>query len=275
MDWLRWWHGTVTDPKFQRVARMAGVSVGQVIAVWACLLERASSVTPGDAKVTQGDEKVTRGSVTGFDCADHDVLLGFEDGTAERVLAGLEDRGLIVDGRIARWDERQPKREDSSAARTREYRERKRQGLAVTPGDAPVTPGDAPEEIRGDKSNTPCSPPGDAQPASPKPARKPKVEPKPRAKPKHQLPVAFLTTSQMMAWAADAAPDVKIDRETERFVDHFRGNGESKADWNAAWRNWMRRAQDDLERRGMTRRPRQAPDAGDTRWAEEPEDGGL
>lgn len=269
MDWLRWWHGTVTDPKFQRVARMAGGSVGQVIAVWACLLERASSVTPGDAKVTQGDAKVTRGSVTGFDCADHDVLLGFEDGTCEKVLAALVDRGLIVDGRIARWEERQPKREDSSTARTREYRERKKQGETVTTGDAGVTPGDAPEESRGDKSNTPSSPPGD----EPKPRAK--ATPKPKAKPKHQLPVAFVTTTQMLAWAGETVPDVNLERETERFMDHFRGTGESKADWGATWRNWMRRAQDDLERRGMARRPRQAPDTGDTRWAEEPEDGGI
>lgn len=269
MDWLRWWHGTVTDPKFQRVARMAGVSVGQVIAVWACLLERASSVTPGDAKVTQGDAKVTRGSVTGFDCADHDVLLGFEDGTCEKVLAALVDRGLIVDGRIARWEERQPKREDSSTARTREYRDRKKQGETVTAGDACVTPGDAPEESRGDKSNTPSIPPGD----EPKPRAK--ATPKPKAKPKHQLPVAFVTTTQMLAWAGETTPDVNLERETERFMDHFRGTGESKADWGATWRNWMRRAQDDLERRGMARRPRQTPDTGDTRWAEEPEGGEI
>ncbi|WJN61336.1 hypothetical protein [Pseudomonas sp. SO81] len=275
MDWLRWWHGTVTDPKFQRVARAAGVGVGQVIAVWACLLERASSVTPGDARVTQGDAKVTRGSVTGFDCADHDVLLGFEDGTAERVMVGLIERGLIVDGRIARWEERQPKREDSSTARMRDLRARRKGAGEVTASDAGVTPGDAPEKSRGDKSNTPSSPPGDAPAAPPQSARKPKAEPKPRSKPKHQLPVAFVTTTQMMGWAKETAPDVNLERETERFMDHFRGTGESKADWGATWRNWMRRAQDDLERRGMARRPRQAPDTGDTRWAEEPEDGGI
>lgn len=272
MDWLRWWHGTVTDPKFQRVARTAGVGVGQVIAVWACLLERASSVTPGDAKVTAGDAPVTRGSVTGFDCADHDVLLGFEDGTAERVLSGLIDRGLIVDGRIARWEERQPKREDSSTARTREYRERKKQSEAVTVGDAGVTPGDAPDKSRGDKSNTPSSPPGDV-PAT-KPPRKPKAEPKPRAKPKHPLPDAFVTTPAMSEWALEKAPSVNLDRETERFMNYWRGNGQPKADWVATWRNWMLKAQEDLERRGQTGRPG-APDPGSSDWAQEPEDGGL
>lgn len=274
MDWLRWWHGTVTDPKFQRVARMAGVSVGQVIAVWACLLERASSVTPSDAKVTQGDAKVTRGSVSGFDCADHDVLLGFEDGTCGKVLAALVDRGLIVNGRIARWEERQPKREDSSTARTREYRERKKQGETVTAGDAGVTPGDAPEESRGDKSNTPSSPPG-KKPA-PKPKAKPATTaaPSSRAKPKHPLPEAFVTTPAMSEWALEKAADVNIDRETERFMNYWRGTGQAKADWVATWRNWMLKAQEDLERRGLPRRTG-APDPGNTDWASEPEGGGL
>ena len=272
MDWLRWWHGTVTDPKFLRVARMAGVGVGQVIAVWACLLERASSVTPGDARVTQGDEKVTRGSVTGFDCGDHDVLLGFEDGTTEKVMAGLVDRGLIVDGRIARWEERQPKREDSSAARTREYRARKKGDPQVTAGDAGVTPGDAPEEIRGEKSNTPSSPPGDAPAKKPRTKPAAKAEPKPRAKPKHVLPDTFLVTPAMSAWAVEKAPDVNLDRETEKFMNHWRGNGQPKADWPATWRNWMLTAQTDAERRGGRAR---LPSADDTRWAEESEDGGI
>ncbi len=264
MDWLRWWHGTVTDPKFQRVARTAGVSVGEVIAVWACLLERASSVTPSDAKVTQGDAVVTRGSVTGFDCADHDVLLGFEDGTAEKVMAGLVDRGLIVDGRIARWEERQPKREDSSAARTREYRARKKQGETVTPSDESVTPGDAPEKSRGDKSNTPFSPPGD----------KPKTKPKTKAKPKRQLPDPFLVTTAMLAWAGERVPLVNTDLETERFVNYWKAEGSVKADWDATWRNWMLKAQQDAERRVPSGR-QSVPDPNNTRWAEELEDGGL
>lgn len=162
MDWLRWWHGTVTDPKFQRVARMAGASTGEVIAVWACLLERASSVTAGDAPVTSRGDAETRGSVAGFDCDDHDVLLGFEDGTTAKILAALEDRGLLMEGRIARWEERQPVRVDSSKERTRAWRERKKaqqDAPAVTPGDGHVTKGDALDtDTEGDKKEPPLSP---------------------------------------------------------------------------------------------------------------------
>ncbi len=271
MDWLRWWHGTVTDPKLQRVARMAGATVGEVIAVWACVLERASSVTAGDAGVTQGDRPVTRGDVVGFDCDDHDVLLGFADGKTSQIFAALVDRGLIEDQRVARWDERQPKREDSSTARTREWRERKKQPAGVTTGDAGVTHGDAPDKSRGDKSNNPPIPPA-AKPAKPtKPVKPAAPAEKPtRAKPKHALQLPFLMTSEMLVWAGEKAPAVNLDRETERFSDHFKGTGEPKADWPATWRNWMRRAQDDLERRGMAKPVARNPN--DTGWIEE-EDG--
>jgi len=42
MDWFRWHHGSVTDPKFQLVARKTKSRVADVIAVWAFILETAS-----------------------------------------------------------------------------------------------------------------------------------------------------------------------------------------------------------------------------------------
>lgn len=144
MEWFRWWHGTLTDPKFQWVARKSGQSFTTVIALWVALLERASSVTQGDASVTRGD-------VSGFDCDDHDVLFGIDDGSCARVLAAFVAKGMIIEGVIAKWEQRQPKREDSSAERTRAYRERKAKESSVTDGDAVVTQSDdkkREEEIR-------------------------------------------------------------------------------------------------------------------------------
>lgn len=111
MDWFRWWHGTVTDPKFQSVARKTGYPVGSVIAVWAALLECASDATRCNADAT-------RGNVASFHCNDFDVLLGFEDGTVQSIFDAMTDRGLIVDGEISKWNERQPKREDSGNPNT-------------------------------------------------------------------------------------------------------------------------------------------------------------
>jgi hypothetical protein len=145
MDWFRWWHGTLTDPKFQWVARKSGQPFTAVIALWVALLERASSVTQGDASVTRGD-------VTGFDCDDHDVLFGLDDGSCARIFEAFAAKGMIVESRIAKWEERQPKREDSSAERTRAYRERKSKEPSVTNGDAPVTQSD--DKRRGEERKT-------------------------------------------------------------------------------------------------------------------------
>ncbi len=302
MDWLRWWHGTVTDPKFQRVARMSGASVGEVLAVWACLLECASAVPECVAGVTARDAShddhdanvtgvavVTRGDVASFDCDDHDVLLGFEDGKTAAVIAALTDRGLIAGGRLVSWDERQPalrdsagKRQSSSAARSAAYRARKKAAQqssrderdgGVTRNGSDVTRDESHAEItqdktREDKSNTPSIPPA-AKPTRPtKPVKPAAPTAKPtRAKAKHALQLPFLMTSEMLAWAAEKAPAVNLDRETERFSDHFKGTGEPKADWPATWRNWMRRAQDDLERRGMAKPVAKGPN--DTTWIDE------
>lgn len=304
MDWLRWWHGTVTDPKFQRIARMSGATVGEVLAVWACLLECASAVPECDAGVTERDAerdgcdasvadvtRVLRGDVTSFDCADHDVLLGFSDGKSAAVVAALTERGLIVGGRLASWDERQPalrdsdgKRQSASAARSKAYRARKKAERLASQNerDGSVTrhadgvTGDknhaivTQEKTREDKSNNPPYPPagGEPQQTGAKPKPKPASD---RSKPKRALPLPFLMTDEMLAWAAEKVPAVTLDRETEKFIDYWTGQGGVKADWKSTWRNWMRRAQDDLERRGAAR-PIGAGNADDTKWIHE-EDG--
>ncbi|WP_139207401.1 hypothetical protein [Phytopseudomonas flavescens] len=233
--------------------------------------------------------------MSNFDCDDHDVLLGFSDGKCARIVAALTERGMISAGRLASWDERQPavrdssgRRQSSSAARTAAYRARKKALNGVTLGDGhsddtPVTgdksdAGDAPEKRRLDKSSNPPSPPVGGK-APGKASRKPQPKAKAaapavksdRAKPKRALPLPFLMSPEMLAWAASKAPAVTLDRETERFIDYWTGQGGVKADWPATWRNWMQRAQDDLERRGLAKQAAKG-DGSDTSWIHE-EDG--
>ncbi|MGF6608781.1 hypothetical protein OKW45_003703 [Paraburkholderia sp. WSM4175] len=111
MDWFRWWHGTVTDPKFKWVARRSKQTVANVVSVWACLLECASTATHCNADAT-------RGNVAAFDCNDIDVLLELDDGTVQQIHDAMVEKKLIVDGRLASWDGRQPKREDSGNPNT-------------------------------------------------------------------------------------------------------------------------------------------------------------
>lgn len=168
MDWLRWWHGTVTDPKFQWVARKSGQPVGSVIAVWAALLECASTAT-------QGNADATRGNVASFDCNDYDVALGFEDGTVKSIYSAMEKKGLIADGVIAKWNERQPKREDSgnpntgalsSTERSRLRREKlKRDATQCNDMQRNATLGNDRGEERREELTPPSSPPARAREA--------------------------------------------------------------------------------------------------------------
>lgn len=131
IDWFRWHHGSVTDPKFQLVARRADVSLPQVLAVWTYLLEKASAAE-------------FRGCFGEIDCEAVDCLFGMDDGATEAILGAMVDRKLIADEYIVAWEKRQPKRErpeDNSAARTRSYRDRQACSSDATQNQ--VTPSDA------------------------------------------------------------------------------------------------------------------------------------
>lgn len=132
----------MNDPKFSWVARKADCNVATVVAVWAALLEHASQAEP-------------RGSVETFDCEAYDCALGLDDGVCARVTSAMREKGLVASESLAKWDERQPKREreDDSSNRVRKHRENKR--------NATVTPCNALEEIREDKKEEELCPAAD------------------------------------------------------------------------------------------------------------------
>lgn len=72
-----------------------------------------------------------------------------------------------------------------------------------------------------------------------------------------RIPEPFEISDEMKEWKRENCPDVQGWPETERFVDYWRGQPGAKGvkvDWVATWRNWMRRAQDDMTggKRGST-----------------------
>lgn len=128
IDWFRWHHGSVTDPKFQLVARKAGVRLPDVLAVWAFLLETASASNE-------------RGSFGEVDCEAVDCLFGLEDGRTALILEHMDARGLVDDNRVTSWEKRQPKKEDESAAeRKRRQREREHELRLAAELATTVTP---------------------------------------------------------------------------------------------------------------------------------------
>jgi hypothetical protein len=85
-----------------------------------------------------------------------------------------------------------------------------------------------------------------------------------------RLPEGFEVTESMKAWAREHAPLAnRTDHET--FIDHWRGQSGQRAvkrDWEATWRNWMRRVQDNRSsRNGNGSRPDFRPSTTDDRIA--------
>ena len=151
IDWFRWHHGSVNDPKFRLVAKRANAKVCEVLALWAALLEAASAADD-------------RGNPGPLDCEATDLALDFDDGTTARIYQHMRERDIIAgDGRLTAWDRRQPKRErpdDSSAERVRAHRAKLNQTSERNANESRVTPSNASdnqetprvEESRGEES---------------------------------------------------------------------------------------------------------------------------
>lgn len=78
-----------------------------------------------------------------------------------------------------------------------------------------------------------------------------------------RLPQPFLITDQMRAWAAEHAPLVALELDTETFVDTHRSKRTLSANWEAEWRIWIRRGQQYMTEEGhtSTRQPTNRPAA--------------
>lgn len=140
MDWFRWHHGSVTDPKFQLIARKSGASLPDVLAVWAYVLETAS----------QAEERGTFGEI---DAEALDCLFNFpttETRTAD-ILKAMKDRGLIDDFHIVAWHKRQPKREREDDGATERKRKQRSAESGVTTDVTPSHATSHQEKPRGEE----------------------------------------------------------------------------------------------------------------------------
>ena len=100
---------------------------------------------------------------------------------------------------------------------------------------------------------------------------------RPKAQRGTRIPDDFAVTEAMAEWARREVPGLigagRGMYETERFIDYYRsasGANARKIDWPAAWRNWMRKADDDYARSpasGPAGRP--APQSGSDRAREQ------
>lgn len=120
-----WWachHGMPTDPLWIVVARRAGngATPGHVCAIWAGLLDHASQARP-------------RGDISTFEAETLAESFRWPVALVEGVIEALEQVGRIAEGRLTRWDKRQPK--DPTGA-DRQARKRARDRAPDAPRDA-------------------------------------------------------------------------------------------------------------------------------------------
>jgi len=125
-DWFRSWHGAPTDNKWLLIAKRAGVRPIHVSGTWWALLDHAS-------------QHSDRGYVGDFDTETFALFAGMEEEHVSRIVTQLCDKGLIVNGRIANWGKRQPRKEDGTAAE-RQRRHRSKNGGNPPSGDNPTDP---------------------------------------------------------------------------------------------------------------------------------------
>lgn len=65
--------------------------------------------------------------------------------------------------------------------------------------------------------------------------------------------------AEALAWAREKYPHVDEQKEREKFRDYWRSRGEVRRDWQAAYRNWIRREAEYMAERGGRRGPANGP----------------
>jgi len=103
--------------------------------------------------------------------------------------------------------------------------------LGSDPGRTQVVPDNQEQEQEQDNINNP--------PVGPPRGTGAKRAPQPTP-----VPETFVLSDDLKEWASRVVPNLDVEGETEKFLDHHRAVGSRFKDWQAAWRKWMRNAAD-------------------------------
>jgi len=118
-SWVRLWIDMPTDPKWRVIAKRAGRPISETLAVFVFMLSNA-----GERNETQANAS-ERGVLVNW--SDEDVAAALDIETAHVTAIREAMQGKTLDGdKLTGWGKRQPKREDGSSERAKEWRERKR-----------------------------------------------------------------------------------------------------------------------------------------------------
>lgn len=215
MKWFRWHHDTCEDAKFRHAARNALVTVRDVIAVWAALLESAS-------------RNAERGIVTNERVDFIETVLDINALDMDKICMAMEEAGLIqTTGNaiiIPNWGRRQFETDltdPTNTDRQKRHREKKRQSN-----------GDVTESKR--KRNAQSTDNREEKGIA-------KAIPKKTVK--AALPPNWFPNEGAREFAHSlgfTAPE--MEQQVDAMADYAAGRDWRMADWNATFRNWLRKA---------------------------------
>lgn len=139
-QWLRLWHDMPTDPKWRTIARISKQPITSVISVYLHMLVCASNATERGRTDALCDEDVAS-------------ALDMETENVSAIVKAMEGR-VIENSLITGWDKRQPKKEDNSALRSKEWREKKKEERnRTTPNETDTQEEDTEEDTEEDIYN--------------------------------------------------------------------------------------------------------------------------
>lgn len=231
-SWVRLWLDMPTDPKWRVIAKRAQRPLSEVIAIFTFMLTNAAAnANERGALINWSDEDI--GAALDIE---HEHVIAIREAMQGKVLDGDHLRG---------WEKRQPKREDNSSERGREWRERSRerkrtQANAEKPPDADADAESDTEskkkEVVGRDSTSESSPlpPEENRHSVKMPAIKGK-----RLSQEWDLPRPWGEWAMAQGMSREA-----VIRECDKFKDFWiskSGPNATKVDWQATWRNWIRR----------------------------------
>ena len=261
MAWIESHQDLATNPKTKRAARLLDVPVPQVIGhlhmLWWWTLDHAF-----DGDLSEFDA-LDIADAAGWD-GDPDAFLQALIGCGPGGKAGFIDEDMTVHDWDKFTEHLRAKREASAAAHHQRWHVNR--GLVEPSCDLCNADADAPESgpdadgIRTQDSGS--APTGTGTGTTPEP------EPSGARKRATQLPDGWRPDDVTNAKLAKQYPDIDLDRELAQFTDHARSKGRTAKDWTAAWRMWVRKADEwRRERAGPAEPARgQPPAVGSPEW---------
>jgi hypothetical protein len=229
MAWIELHQSVFAHRKTMEAADALGMQephvVGHLSALWCWCLDNAPEGTLPDSRRIIAKGALWLGDPDQF----VDVLISAN-------LISVNEDGRMT---ITNWDQyggKLAERKRENAAKQARYRERMKSSTDTSPSDNQSVTVTSPSRYVLEKSREEertgqeiPSVEGDAREKKPTPLKKP--------------------CRMTLTWQPDELPrdkfdfsEVELRRQLDLFRDHFFGNGKTMADWNAAWRNWLRRS---------------------------------